>query len=333
MSSDPIDPPVPSLPSQTEVASEETLHFDYPDSDIVLRSCDSHNFHVLKLYIVNSSPVLREIIGSVSSASDVARAEEPEPLPVVELSENGAILHSLLTLIFPVDPVLPSSSEKIMELLATAQKYQMDSVLSHVRAIVGARKDPPFILPETAVHIYFLAQTQGLRKEAVHAARVTLRLSMDVESLGDMPRDMLDFPGPTGAYLYELWKYHERIRTDLKSGILEFQNSGLPDDVNTLRCRSISTNPYQPMLNETPSFPLWIVNYLNSIVDAPHLSDLFSLKNAWARHIQEKADSCKSCSCVGISIQVMRSFWEALTTFVDGAIERVSRASDEASLQ
>ena len=61
-----------------------------------------------------------------------------------------------------------------MELLAAAQKYQMDSVLSHVRGIVGARKDPPFIRPETALHIYFLAQTQGLRQEAVRAARVTL---------------------------------------------------------------------------------------------------------------------------------------------------------------
>ena len=322
MSADLINPSVPALSSPAEVPSEETLHFDYPGSDIVLRSCDSHNFHALKLYIVNSSPVLREIIRSVSSASDVARAEEPEPLPVVKLPENGATLHSLLTLIFPVPPVLPSNSEKIMELLAAAQKYQMDSVLSHVRGIVGARKDPPFIRPETAPHIYFLAQTQGLRQEAVRAARVTLRLSMVVEDLGDM----LAFPGPTGAYLYELWRYHERIRTDLKSGILEFQKSGLPDDVKTLRCQPTHARPYYDSDDgswNAPSFPLWIGNYLKSIADAPHLSDIFSFENAWARHIQEKTNSSSSCSCVGISSQVMRSFWEALTAFVDGAIERV----------
>ena len=35
--------------------SQEALHFDYPVSDIVLHSCDSHNFHVSKLYIANSS--------------------------------------------------------------------------------------------------------------------------------------------------------------------------------------------------------------------------------------------------------------------------------------
>ena len=329
MSTDPIDPPVSEPVAPAEVTSE-TLHFDYPGSDIVLRSCDSHNFQGLKLYIVNSSPVLREVIRNLPSASGVAHAEEPEPLPVVELPENGATLHSLLTLIFPVPPVLPSSSEKIMELLAAAQKYQMDSVLSHVRGIVGSRKDPPFIRPETALHIYFLAQTQGLRQEAVQAARITLRLSMVVEDLGDM----LNFPGNTGAYLHELWKYHERIRTNLKSGILEFQNSGLPDEVKTLRCQT--NNPYQSWgeTYETPSFPLWIGNYLKSIADDPHLYNVFSLENAWARHIQEKANSSLSCSCVGITSQVMRSFWDALTAFVDGAIERVStRASDEASLQ
>ena len=88
-----------------------------------------------------------------------------------------------------------------MELLAVAQKYQMDSVLSHIRSIIGARKDPPFIRPETAFQIYFLAQQHELHEEAVQAARVTLRLPMVIEDLGDK----LDFPGMTGAYLHELF--------------------------------------------------------------------------------------------------------------------------------
>ena len=147
----PIPPlvPEPPAPNEPEVASEETLHFDYPGSDLVLRSCDSYNFHVPKLYIINSSPMLRELIRSVNT-SDVLSGEEQEPLPVIKLPESGATLYSLLTLIFPVVPILPSTSEKIMELLAAAQKYQMDSVLSHIRGII-ARQDPPFIRPETAI--------------------------------------------------------------------------------------------------------------------------------------------------------------------------------------
>ncbi|KAH9174341.1 hypothetical protein EDB89DRAFT_1817437, partial [Lactarius sanguifluus] len=178
--------------------------FDFPGSDIVLRSCDSHDFRVLKLYIVICSPVLQTVIQSVSNTSGVPNGEKQEPLPVVELLENKAILYSLLTFIFPVAPVLPSTTEKVMELLSVAQKYQMDSVMTHIRGAI-ARQDPPFLRPESALHVYFLAQQYELRQEAVQAARVTLRLLMTIEDLGDK----LEFPGPTGAYLHELWKYHQ----------------------------------------------------------------------------------------------------------------------------
>ncbi|KAI9441839.1 hypothetical protein H4582DRAFT_2208535 [Lactarius indigo] len=163
----------PTTPGPNKAASEETLHFDFPGSVIVLRSNDSHDFRVLKLYIVICSPVLREFIQSVSNTSDVPNGE------------------NLLTFIFPVAPVLPSTTEKIMELLAVAQKIRRS-----------------FVRPETALHVYFLAQQHQLRQEAIQAARVTLRLSMNIEDLGDM----LEFSGSTGAYLYELWKYHLRTQ-------------------------------------------------------------------------------------------------------------------------
>ena len=152
----PIVPP--ETPEPNEVVSDETLHFNYPGSDhIVLRSSDSHNFRVLKLYIDICSPVLRERIRSVSKTSDAPNGEGQEPLPVVKLSEGKATLYSLLTFIFPVAPILPSTTEKIMELLAVAQKYQMDSVMTHIRGAI-ARQDPSFLRPETAFHVYFLAQ-------------------------------------------------------------------------------------------------------------------------------------------------------------------------------
>ena len=312
----PIDPPVPELPAlnELEIAPEATLRFDYPGSDIVLRSCDYHNFNVPKLYIVNSSPVLRELIDSVSNTSDVPNGEieRPVPLPVVKLQDSGAALHSLLTLIFPVVPILPSTSEKIMELLAMAQKYQMDSVLSHIRVIIGARKDPPFIRPETAFHIYFLAQQHGLHQEAIQAARATLRLPMVIKYLGDK----LDFPGMTGAFLHELWKYHKRIRADLVSGILEFKNSGLPQDVKSLRCKT----PY----SDNP--PQWLDKYIESIATAPHLFDLVAFENAWVRHSKEsEAYYAQTCSCLAIPGRLRRAFWEALTAFVHGTIEEVRR--------
>ncbi|KAF8263770.1 hypothetical protein EI94DRAFT_1806752 [Lactarius quietus] len=304
-----MDPPV-TPPTPVASDASETLHFDYPGADIVLRSFDSHDFRVLKLYIVNSSPVLQELIlRSVPNTPDRPSGEEQEPLPIVKLPESGVTLYSLLTLIFPVAPILPSTSEKIMELLGVAQKYQMSSVLSHIRGIIGARKDPPFIRPETAIHIYFLAQQHQLHQEALQAAQVTLQLSMTVEDLGDK----LDFPGMTGAYLYELWKYHERVRTDLKSSILEFRNSGLPDDAKRLRCQILNK-----FIFDSP--PQWLVKYIDSIAEAPHLC---GFENEWARHVKKTAALYShACSCADISSQLRRAVREALSAVIDKAIKK-----------
>ncbi|KAH9174344.1 hypothetical protein EDB89DRAFT_2228141 [Lactarius sanguifluus] len=303
----------PATPGPIVIASDETLHLDFPGSDIVLRSYDSHDFRVPKLYIVICSPVLQELIQSVSNTSGVPDGEEKGLLPVVELPESKATLYSLLTFIFPISPVLPSTTEKIMELLAVAQKYQMDSVMTHIRGAI-ARQDPPFLRSETALHVYFLAQQHELRQEAVQAARVTLRLSMTVEDLGEK----LEFPGMTGAYLHELWKYHQHVRTDLKSSVLEFRNSGLPDSVNGLRCSSPRSRNY--------SFPPWLDDYIRAIAESLHLFDLVEFEDARTRHIVYENSSThysQACSCAQRG-QVIRAFWEALTAVVHGTIEKAN---------
>ncbi|KAH9009130.1 hypothetical protein EDB85DRAFT_1477714 [Lactarius pseudohatsudake] len=286
-------------------------NFDYPGSDsIVLRSCDSHNFRVPKFHIVICSPVLQVLIRSVSNTSDI-------PLPVVKLPENKATLYSLLTFIFPVAPTLPSTMETTMELLAVAQKYQMDSVMTHIRGAIS-RQDPPFVRPETALRVYFLAQQQELRQEALQAARVTLRLPMTIEGLGDK----LNFPGMSGAYLHELWKYHQQVRTELKPGVLEFRNSGLPDSVKGLRCSGPRSGNH--------SFPQWLDDYIRSIAEDLPLFDLIEFENTRAGHIKSETVHTyysPGCSCADISSQVIRAFWEALTAAVHGAIDKVDSIS------
>jgi hypothetical protein len=298
----------------TKVVKDETF-FDFPGSDIILRSCDSRDFPLPKLHIFIYSPVLGQLIRSVSTTSDTPNGEGPKPLPVVKLPESGTTLHNLLTFISPVLPVLPPTSEKIMELLAAAQKYQMKSVSSHIRGII-ARQDPPFIRPETAHDIYFLAQKHELLPEVVQAARVTLRLPMALQRLGDK----LEFPGLTGAYLHELWKYHQRVRSGLKSGVLEFTNSGLLDDVKCLRCQT----PEDLVLDDSP--PRWLKEYIESIADAPNLFDPIAFQNDWACHLKETMTTCsKACSRVDLSSDLRRAFWEALTSFVHTTVEKVRR--------
>ncbi|KAI9441885.1 hypothetical protein H4582DRAFT_2074060 [Lactarius indigo] len=293
----PIIPPPPlptklptTPPSKPPSITDKSLHFDYPGSDIILRSCDSHDFRVPQLYLVNSSPVLRELIKGILNTPDAPngeeQTEEQSPLPVVKLPESGVILHSLLTFIFPVAPILPSTTERTMELLAVAQKYQMDSLMTYIRAVIS-RQDPPFILPKTALYVYFLAQKYELHQEALLAARSTLRLSMTIEDLED------EIGFIPGIYLFELLKYHEKIRNDLGPSLLEFRKLGT----------NIADCGFQvPPPGTTDPMPQWLGNYVESLAQSPRLFDLVEFDNARARHMIhpfvhgtiEKADSTLS---------------------------------------
>ena len=308
-----LPPPVPQPPN--EVADEETSRFNYPGSDIVLRSQDSYNFPLPKLNVVICSPILRDLIESVSNTSDVLNGEEREApsLPIVEIPESKETLYRLLTFIFPVTPVLPSTPEQIMELLAVAQKYEMSSVLSHIRGAI-ARQYPPFLRLETAFQVYFLAQQYGLHHEAAQAARVTIHFAMTIEGL----EDKLDFAGMTGANLYELQKYHKQVRSDLKAAVLEFRNSGLPDDVKRLICAS----PYHGNTS-----PQWLHEYINSVAGTlpRHLYDFTEFEEVRARHVQNFNSSYGPCSCATMPNDVKRSFRDALTAVVHGVLEKVRR--------
>ena len=138
---------------------------------------------------------------------------------VVQLPVGGAILFSLLSYIFPVPPVLSSTVEQTMELPSVAQMYKMDVALTHIRDHI-ARQEPPFIREETAFLIYSLAQKHGLFTEALEAARCTLSPShLTIEDLAK-ERKLNMMPG---AFLHELWEYHQRVRSNVTLDVEEFR--------------------------------------------------------------------------------------------------------------
>ena len=142
---------------------------------------------------------------------------------------------------------------------------------------------------------------------------------MTIEGL----EDRLDSAGMTGAYLHELWKYQGLVRSELTSALLEFRNTGLPEDAKNLRCQCIR-NGYV-----TAGSPQWLYDYINSVIRAVagtpprHLFDLTEFENVMARHVQSVNPSYGSCLCATMPSKVKRSFWEALTTVVQRAIEKV----------
>ena len=304
------------------VRSLENLLFDYPEADVILRSRDSYEFRVLKLYIVHSSPILGDKLllspnPQLEPAASAIPAESNEEgtavnVPcVVQLPVDGAILLSLLSYIFPVQSILPSTEEQTMELLSVAQMYKMDVVLTHIRNHI-AQQEPPFIREETAFLIYSLAQKHCLRTEVLQAARCTLSFSsLTIEDLAE--EDKLDLM--PGAFLHELWKYHRRVRSNLTSDLEGFRSSDAPTILGDVGC-DVPTNS---------GVPYWVDSYISDIATTrvPVFLDLADFLMRLAGHIQDLSSNKGCPSCSSIPQKKIRAFWEALTATVQGSISKV----------
>jgi BTB/POZ domain len=306
----PNTPPPPSSPDTEPLKG----FVDDPDADLVLRSCDSQEFRVLKLFVIKNSPVLdKQIQASSESPQAAISTNTHSPLPVVQLPDTGVILSALLTFIFPVATVLPPTLEEIMQLLSVAQKYEMASVLSHIRNCV-ASKDPPFICPENAFYAYTLAQKFGLRQEVAKAARLTLTFTLTIENLDDKLNVM------PGAYLYELWKYHKSVKRNLKSHVEDFIRSCADNTFLGQICVSLSPR----------GIPRWLDDYLTSIATYPSSFNPIDFHKTLADHTLGKSstwisflrNSCASCS--KIPNEDINTLWTALTNFVNENIAKVS---------
>ena len=287
----------------------ENLLFEYRGADLILRSHDSHHFRVPKSYIVNSSPVLDELIQRALDTPNDVHSETP--LPVVQLPESGDILHTLLTFIFPITPLVPSTTEKAMELLHVAQTYQMVSVLAHIRLCIAQQKPPPTQL-DPALHMYFLARKYGLHQEAHQAAQTISKYPITGMDIVDI-EDKLD--AIPGIALYELRKYCEKVRAFLASDLKEFRTSGTGGILTGLPC----------VASGSSQIPRWLDDYITSIGDAPNLFDFFGFNAALARHMKDAANqhTCR-CKCSSVSSQIIYNIWEALVSVVHGSFEKVS---------
>ena len=274
---------------------QEYLLFDDPDADIILRSCDHREFRVLKLDITRASTVLREAIQDALSSTT---ASTTPSLPSVQLSDSGDTLSSLLSFILPMPPILPSTVEQTMLLLSAAQRYQMTFILGYIRGAI-ALQDPPLVRQETALQVYSLAQTHGLRQEALHAARATLAFSFTLESLEDKigATPLVDLHG--------LWKYHQRVRTYLADDLTAFKTSGIPNEMTNQPCGyGILT---------------WLGEYFESIAKSPAFFDTTEFHMFLSRHTR-----ASGCGCVNIPSRVIRTFWMALTRVVHDCMTKVS---------
>jgi BTB/POZ domain len=167
--------------SEAQVKSSLSLPepLNLPDANLVIRSSDLVNFRVHKSILAVVSPFFTDLL-SLPQPSD---AESIEGLPVVQLAEDAEVLNSLVSMLYPVPPVIPNSYEKVFHLLAACQKYDMVQVQSSIRAEVDRGNFPAPVETE-AFRAYAIASSKRLVPEMDKAARLTLDHPMTFETIG-----------------------------------------------------------------------------------------------------------------------------------------------------
>jgi hypothetical protein len=175
------------------------LCLDLPEASIVVRSSDQVNFHVHKPVLAMSSPFFKDLL-SLPQPSD---GELVNGLPVIALPEDAGLLNSLISLLYPITPVIPDSYQKVFALLAVCQKYEMEEVQFNIRLAVKHGRFPAPVTAE-GFRAYAIASDLGLVPEAEDAARLTLGQPMTFESLGEGLRSF------TGQALRDLIRYRSK---------------------------------------------------------------------------------------------------------------------------
>ena len=145
-------------------------------------------------------------------------------LPVVDISEDAELVRSLITMLYPIPSEIPPSYDRILALLAVAQKYEMDAVQSSIRAEV-ARGPSPTLDGVQAFRVYAIASSSGLRLEMDMAARLTLDQPMTFEHLGDELRLF------EGWVLRKLARFREQCRDNLASCFKSFLDDSGPSKI------------------------------------------------------------------------------------------------------
>lgn len=188
--------------------------FDACDADVILRSSDDIDFRVYRCILSEASPFFKDLFTLPQPP------QKETDIPIIDVSEEAAILGTLLRLIYPgMDPVL-DSLDVVSAALAVAMKYEA------VRAIETLRRHlvSPSYLQESPLRIYAIACRFDLDEEARIASRFTLRTNILDAELSD------DLKHITAYSYHRLLNLHRR-RAQAALGTLQLET-----DVKCMQC-------------------------------------------------------------------------------------------------
>jgi len=192
----------------------QPLDISLPDANLIIRSSDLVDFRVHKSILAMVSPFFNDIF----SLPQLPDSESVDGLPLTKLSEDAELLNTLLSMIYPVRVVVPDSYEKVLNLLAACQKYDMAQVQSSIRTEVSRGCFPAPVGTE-AFHAYAIACSKGLIPETENAARQTLDYPMTFKTLGEGLRSF------DGCALLNLARFRKRCRKKLVTCLKSYHDA------------------------------------------------------------------------------------------------------------
>jgi BTB/POZ domain len=243
--------------SQSRVNST-TEPLKVPDANLILRSSDLVDFRVHKSVLAMASPIFTDLL-SLPQPSD---SESADGVPVVQISEDAELLAILISILYPVRPVIPSSYEKVLYLLAACQKYDMVQAQSFIRAEVN-RGDFPAPVGTEVFSAYAIASAKRLIPEAKSAARFSLDYPMTFETLGEGLRLF------EGSALTDLVHFRKRCQGNLVTCLESFLEANAPGPSSIwVGCPDAipKRNPLEtppPQGTRAPSLPSWLCQVLS----------------------------------------------------------------------
>jgi len=286
----------------------------------MVQSSDLVNFRVNKVVLSVSSPFFADMF----SLPQPSENEVVDGLPVVRLSEDAEILSSLLTVLYPVHSAVPSSYDKVVELLAACQKYDMAGIQSSIRTEI--KSWGPVVLTGTvAYRAYAISSSAQLLPEMETSARHTLDFPMTLEYLSD------ELPLFAGWALRDLFRYRKRCRDGLVSTLQYFLDSNaLPSHIWVV-CTADSLKSYPYSAREV--FPRWLQDFFSQHIQK--LQETFtdpllkpsSIRGAYLAALVTHVNSQNCLPCMKVHALEGETFCGELESQLAQALDKVSTLS------
>jgi len=195
--------------SRTDLNRDATSPFHaFSQGDIILRSADNVDFHVLKAFLAYSSSVFNDMFTMpLPKQSDSDQATK-DGKPVVDLTESSIILHLFLSFCYPDTQPENLSLEEIVDLMEAVKKYGADRIekqLCKKLLVTPTIIEDPLRLFAIAFHFRWDEIGRLAAKNTLSIPRNSLKFSQDLRFLSGIEMFRLGLYRQTCAEAIKTW--------------------------------------------------------------------------------------------------------------------------------